>query len=67
MAPTYTKQWTVERTTGFDGLNWNEKAEIPPLGDHDVLVHFYYASLNYRDLIISKVPLQAQSVLAFSS
>ena len=57
MAPSTTKQWTVEGPTGFDGLKWNDKAEIPALGDHDVLVNFHYASLNYRDLIISLVPI----------
>ncbi|MCJ1261660.1 hypothetical protein MMC22_001526 [Lobaria immixta] len=54
MAPSHTKQWTVEGRAGFDSLRWNERAEIPRLGDNDVLVHFYYASLNYRDLIIPK-------------
>ncbi|KAL9001407.1 MAG: hypothetical protein Q9188_005476 [Gyalolechia gomerana] len=54
MAPTTTKQWTVTGKTGFDSLNFDEKAQIPQLGDHDVLVHFHYASLNYRDLIIPK-------------
>ncbi|KAM0795552.1 hypothetical protein BDR22DRAFT_825974 [Usnea florida] len=53
MVPSTTKQWTVEGPTGFDGLKWNDKAEIPALGDHDVLVNFHYASLNYRDLIIA--------------
>ena len=55
MVPSTTKQWTVEGPNGFDGLKWNDKAEIPALGDHDVLVNFHYASLNYRDLIISLV------------
>lgn len=40
---------------GFESLKFDDKAEIPPLGDHDVLVNFHYASLNYRDLIIPKV------------
>ena len=56
MAPSTTKQWTVEGKTGFDSLKFNEKAEIPTLGDHDVLVNFHYASLNFRDLIIPMVP-----------
>ncbi|KAL8712921.1 MAG: hypothetical protein Q9220_002779 [cf. Caloplaca sp. 1 TL-2023] len=56
MAPTTTKQWTVVGKDGnsFDALKFEEKAQIPQLGDHDVLVHFYYVSLNYRDLIIPK-------------
>lgn len=55
MAPSTTKQWTVEGKEGFESLKLNEKAPIPSLGDRDVLVHFYAASLNYRDLIIPKV------------
>ena len=58
MAPSTTKQWTVTGKDGFDSLSFNEKAEIPKLGDHDVLVNFHYASLNYRDLIIPKVPFK---------
>ena len=55
MAPTTTKQWTVQGQNGFDSLQFNEKAEVPKLGENEVLVHFYAASLNYRDLIIPKV------------
>ena len=58
MAPSTTKQWTVTGKNGFDSLSYNEKAEIPQLGDHDVLVNFHYASLNYRDLAIPKVALK---------
>jgi hypothetical protein len=38
MAPTTTKQWTVEGQSGFDALKFNEKAPIPEIGDKDVLV-----------------------------
>jgi len=55
MAPSTTKQWTVEGRNGFDSLKFNEKAPIPSLGEKDILVHFYSASLNYRDLAIPKV------------
>ena len=55
MAPTTTKQWTIQGQNGFESLKFNEKAEIPRLGENEVLVHFYAASLNYRDLIIPKV------------
>ena len=58
MTPSHTKQWTVHGKNGFDSLRWNEKAEIPRLGDNDVLVHFYYASPNYRELCIPLVRLQ---------
>ncbi|KAF2265819.1 alcohol dehydrogenase [Lojkania enalia] len=54
MAPTTTKQWTVEGKNGFDSLKLNEKAPIPQLGDRDVLVKIHAVSLNYRDLIIPK-------------
>jgi len=56
MAPTTTAQWNVVGQEGFDSLKFSEKVEIPKLGDHDVLVNFHYTSLNYRDLIIPKVP-----------
>ena len=55
MAPSTTKQWTLEGKDGFDSLKLNEKAPIPNLGEKDVLVHFYSVSLNYRDLIIPLV------------
>ncbi|KAH9810497.1 zinc-type alcohol dehydrogenase-like protein [Teratosphaeria destructans] len=48
------KQWTVAERIGFDGLKLDEKAPVPAVGDKDVLVKFHAASLNYRDLIISK-------------
>ena len=54
MAPTTTKQWIFKGTNGFDDLAFTE-AEIPPVGENDVLVHLRGASLNYRDLIIQKV------------
>ena len=38
MAPTTTKQWTVEGKTGFDSLKLNEKAPVPQVGDKDILV-----------------------------
>ncbi|KAL2354466.1 chaperonin 10-like protein [Cryomyces antarcticus] len=54
MAPQSNKQWTVNGTSGFDALKFNENAPVPKLGDKDVLVRFHGASLNYRDLIIPK-------------
>ncbi|KAI2603438.1 NAD(P)-binding protein [Hypoxylon fragiforme] len=62
MAPTSTKQWSVGGTDkGFDGLSFVE-AEIPKLGENDVLVKLHAASLNYRDLIIplGKYPFPAK-------
>ena len=57
MTPTTTRQWKVAGKDGFSSLKFTEKAEVPKLGDHDVLVNIHYASLNYRDLIITKVSL----------
>ncbi|KAF2204687.1 alcohol dehydrogenase [Delitschia confertaspora ATCC 74209] len=54
MAPSTIKAWTVEGQNGFDSLKFNEKAQLPKLGDKDVLVKLHAASLNYRDLIIPK-------------
>lgn len=54
MAPQTQQQWTVQGTGSFDNLKLNEKAEVPKIGDNDVLVKFQGASLNYRDLIIAK-------------
>ncbi|KAL8907627.1 MAG: hypothetical protein Q9207_001278 [Kuettlingeria erythrocarpa] len=54
MAPATTKQWTVVGKSGFDSLKLDEKAQIPQLGNYDVLVKFHYVSLNYRDLAIPK-------------
>ncbi|KAL8725202.1 MAG: hypothetical protein Q9181_006507 [Wetmoreana brouardii] len=54
MASTTTKQWTVAGRDGIESLKFEGNAQVPQLGDHDVLVHFYYVSLNYRDLIIPK-------------
>lgn len=55
MAPTTTVSWKVEGKTGFDCLKLDRNAEVPKLGDHDVLVKVEAASLNYRDLIIPQV------------
>jgi NADPH:quinone reductase-like Zn-dependent oxidoreductase len=65
MAPSTTKQWQVTGKDGFDSLKYDEKAEIPKLGDHDVLVNFHYASLNYRDLIIPKVHSSLPPIFAY--
>ena len=54
--PAYTKQYTVQaEPKDFSSLKFDEKASLPELGQHDVLVQWKYVSLNYRDLIIAKV------------
>ncbi|KAL9125524.1 MAG: hypothetical protein Q9217_005281 [Psora testacea] len=52
--PETIRQWTVEGQRGFDSLQLNEAAPLPELGDTECLVHFYFASLNYRDLLVTK-------------
>ncbi|KAI9756041.1 MAG: hypothetical protein M4579_004011 [Chaenotheca gracillima] len=54
MAGSTGKQWTVEGTDGFESLKYNKSAPVPKPGQHEVLVKFHAASLNYRDLIIPK-------------
>lgn len=61
------KQWAVDeherfsfatespQSRGFSSLKFTDQAPIPSLGDTDVLVHFKYASLNYRDIVIPQV------------
>lgn len=54
MAPSTVKQWTVTSTEkGFDGLEFGD-AQLPKVGENDVVVKIQGASLNYRDLIIPK-------------
>ncbi|KAL4867285.1 hypothetical protein BDV12DRAFT_209960 [Aspergillus spectabilis] len=51
--PTTTKQWSVEGYEGPLSLKYTE-APIPELQDNEVLVQIRGASLNPRDLIITK-------------
>lgn len=70
MAPQTQKQWTVKRSSGFEGLELNKEAKVAAYGDNEVLVKckllhsmiihilmisVHAASLNFRDLIIAKV------------
>lgn len=51
---TYTR-WTLNGQDGVDSLKCGE-VELPAkLGEHDVLVKIYAASLNYRDIVLAKV------------
>lgn len=47
------KQWQVLGKDGFESLKQRDTS-VPEVGDNDVLVKFHAASLNYRDLIITK-------------
>lgn len=64
-----TQAWQVVGSGSFDALKFNEKFELPEVTDHDVLVKFHSASLNYRDLVIplGKYPFaQRDGVIAGS-
>ena len=52
--PKTTKAWTVEGLNGFDSLKFHKEAPLPEPSDYEVLVKFHAASLNYRDLAITK-------------
>lgn len=59
--PAVTSRWVIKPTkststgtSGFDGLEYQDSVPIPPLGNHDCLVRFEAASLNYRDVAILK-------------
>ncbi len=49
--------WTLPEANGVDSLILDENASIDgPLGDEEVAVELHAASLNYRELVIVKVP-----------
>ncbi|KAH8901089.1 putative alcohol dehydrogenase [Thozetella sp. PMI_491] len=50
--PKSTKQWNVVGYEGLDSLKYTEQP-VPELGDNQVLVKLYAASLNYRDIVIA--------------
>ena len=55
MADKITARWTLKTQGGIESLQYEVKAELPELGEEDVLVEMHAASLNYRDLMIAKV------------
>jgi NADPH:quinone reductase-like Zn-dependent oxidoreductase len=52
---THTARWTLPTQNGIESLKYEENAPIPDLGEDDVLVEMHAASINYRDLVITKV------------
>jgi NADPH:quinone reductase-like Zn-dependent oxidoreductase len=52
--PKTIKAWTIEGLNGFDSLKFHKESPLPEPSDYEVLVKFHAASLNYRDLAISK-------------
>lgn len=56
--PKTTDQWVIKQFNkeSFDkALEFQKDVPIPELGDNEVLVHIQAVSMNYRDLIITKV------------
>ena len=53
--PKTTAAWVLNDQNGTDSLRYVEQLELPQVGENDVLVKIHAASLNYRDLAISKV------------
>jgi NADPH:quinone reductase-like Zn-dependent oxidoreductase len=50
-----TSSWVLQDQQGIDSLELVEDHPVSTLGDSDVLVKLYAASLNYRDIVIAKV------------
>lgn len=48
------KQWILEGIRGAESLQLKDVPDPEP-GDYEVLVKFRTASLNFRDIMISKV------------
>lgn len=51
------KQWTLYEQKGIESLTYGEATfpKTEELGEYDVFVKLYAASLNYRDLAITRV------------
>ncbi|KAB2576615.1 Zinc-type alcohol dehydrogenase-like protein [Lasiodiplodia theobromae] len=52
--PKTMKRWVVRNFTGPEGLEIEEDVPMPELGPNDVLVKLSAASLNYRDLVVTR-------------
>lgn len=62
MAPSNQKQWIIAaKDKDLDGLQLVD-AEVPKVGENEVLVKMCAASLNYRDLAIPKVCLTSHEL-----
>ena len=48
-------QWTLEAQEGIESLKYEQTQATTDLGDQEVLVELRAASLNYRDIVITKV------------
>lgn len=48
------KQWVIKGSQGVESLHL-EDVPVPEPGDSEVLIKFYAASMNFRDLMIANV------------
>lgn len=48
------KQWVLEGSQGVESLQLKD-VPVPEPGDYEILVKFYAASLNFRDIMIANV------------
>ena len=48
------KQWFIEGSQGDESLQLKD-VPYPEPGDYEILVKFYAASLNFRDIMIANV------------
>jgi len=55
METKWTNRWVLKGQKGLDSLEFQRGAPVPELGPEDVLVELRAASLNYRELVITKV------------
>lgn len=54
--PTTTKAWVLNSQNGPDSLELKQDLPLPALKEDEILVKLYAASLNYRELMVAKVP-----------
>jgi hypothetical protein len=53
--PQHTAAWVLNRQDGIEGLEYVKQLRLPAVGDEEILVQIHAASLNSRDLMITKV------------
>lgn len=62
--PKTTEAWVIEGKNGFDSLKLQKDRPVGEVGDYDCVVQIHAVSLNYRDLIIPKVPTYLPTYLS---
>jgi NADPH:quinone reductase-like Zn-dependent oxidoreductase len=66
MATKWTNRWVLTSQKGLNSLEFQKGAPVPELGQEDVLVELRAASLNYRELVITKVSLRAACSILYT-